>query len=783
MREHSFLGGQIVLHSGTGALRVTLPTPGEPIPEGQTTLDGTTASLDYDLGAKPCHLALAGSDVSFGVGEDLVTLSCSDDSVRIDWNWKRVGDTLESWVDVTNHTDRPIRVNRLLVLQAEAANLPGPVAEWRFYQNGWQTGAPTGVRRIGDGPFPVPAGNARVPENLPHGDGLRSEWVTVLSAPPIPTPDQEAPGARPSPGQRHLLLGFVTAADQLAEVLLETGGESPNLAAICYTDGLLLEPGRTLSSERLQLAAGRDGWALLEAWAERMGELMLARVPEKPPTGWCTWYYYFARNTAQDVYANLNAMRRRHLPLDVVMIDDGYQAAIGDWLTLDPNRFTDMASLTATIRREGRTPGIWVAPFGLADNSQTWASHPEWALRDEAGKPVVAWHHRGQAIYALDTTHPEASDWLHATFHTMRRKWGYDCFKADFLFAAAMPGRHHDPQTTRAQALRRGLSILRDAIGNDAFLLGCGVPLGPAVGLVDGTRIGPDVSLTWEPSQPSHLSAPGTANAMRNSIARAFTHRRLWAADPDCLLARPRGDNSQLSLYEARSLATVLVLSGGLLLDSDRLSSLPPARLAMLRQTLPPTNEAARPLDLFRQDLPEILILPVERPWGRWWVVGIINWGDRTRDFSLEAARLDLPTGAYHVYDQWRQDYLGQMGGGSLPLRQRPHETSLLLLKPTADRPEWLTSTFHLAAGSVEVVDLTRQRIGERRQKIIVRLEQRGEHFGRLVFSVPEGWVVLDAQVNGRRRSVNIRAGEARLVDMGFTLHDRGWVLVDFARL
>jgi hypothetical protein len=291
------------------------------------------------------------------------------------------------------------------------------------------------------------------------------------------------------------------------------------------------------------------------------------------------------------------------------------------------------------------------------------------------------------------------------------------------------------------------------------------------------------VSLTWEPSQPGHLSAPGTANAMRNSIARAFTHRRLWAADPDCLLARPRGDNSQLSLYEARSLATVLALSGGLLLDSDRLNSLPPARLAMLRQTLPPTNEAARPLDLFRQDLPEILILPVERPWGRWWVVGIINWGERTRDFSLEAARLDLPPGTYHVYDQWRQDYLGQMAGGSLPLRQRPHETSLLLLKPTADRPEWLTSTFHLAAGSVEVVDLTRQHIGERRQKIIVRLEQRGEHFGRLVFSVPEGWVVLDAQVNGRRRSVNIRAGEARLVDMGFTLHDRGWVLVDFARL
>jgi hypothetical protein len=100
-----------------------------------------------------------------------------------------------------------------------------------------------------------------------------------------------------------------------------------------------------------------------------------------------------------------------------------------------------------------------------------------------------------------------------------------------------------------------------------------------------------------------------------------------------------------------------------------------------------------------------------------------------------------------------------------------------------ADQPDWLTSTFHLAAGSVEVVDVTRQGLGKRRQKLIVHLEQPGENFGRLVFSVPAGWVVLDAQVNGRRRTVNVRAGEARLVDMGFTLHDRGWVLVDFGKI
>ena len=176
--------------------------------------------------------------------------------------------------------------------------------------------------------------------------------------------------------------------------------------------------------------------------------------------------------------------------------------------------------------------------------------------------------------------------------------------------------------------MRRGLAIIRDAIGDDAFLLGCGLPLGPAVGLVDSMRIGPDVAVTWESLLAGDLSAPGVANALRNSITRAFTHRRLWAADPDCLLARPRGDSSQLSLYEARTLASVIALTGGMLLDSDRLSELPRARLDMLRQTLPPTGRAAYPLDLSEHDLPELLVLPVERPWGRWWLAGLINWSD-----------------------------------------------------------------------------------------------------------------------------------------------------------
>jgi len=788
MAEQAFLNGSMALHPQSGTLSITFPGA-ETLPqEARTTIRNVTASVDYHLKGISHHLGLTGPDVSFGVSENLVTFSHQDDHLRLDWSWTRAGNVLEGWLEVTNQGDDSLILDRLNVLcltQTGRIDLPDPVADWRIYLNGWQSWSPTGVRKVGDGPFPTPTDNEYRLKNLPHSDGadkdrLHSEWVTLLAATSGHKKDSTTTSR---PNAAHLLVGFVTGADQLCEINLDAGDGVQGLTATCYADGISLGPGESLRSERLRVATGVDGWALLEAWASRMGELMGARIPKRTPTGWCTWYRYFGFNTAQDVYANLGAIRRKHLPLSLVMIDDGYQAAIGDWLTLDSDRFTDMAAVAATIHREGRVPGIWIAPFGLADDSQTWVDHPDWAIRDEAGEPVLAWNHFGRPIYALDTTHPDAADWLHATLRTMRREWDYEAFKADFLFAAALPGHRHDRQATRAQALRQGLKLIRDAIGDDAFLLGCGAPLGPAVGLVDGMRIGPDVSTSWEPLLQGDLSAPGTANALRNSIARAYTHRRLWAADPDCLLARPRGNNSQLTLYEARTLSTIITLTGGMLLDSDRVGDLPPSRLTMLRQMLPPTDQVAYPLDLFERDLPEILILPVERPWGRWWLAGLINWDVHTRSIGIEIGALGLPPGRYHVYDQWRAMYLGETDG-ALPLpHQRPHETLLLLFKPVADYPDWLTSTFHLAGGNTEVVDVIRQKLGDRRLKLVVHVEQEGENFGRLVFTVPAGWVVLDAQVNGRRRSVNVRSRDARLVDMGFTLRDRAWVLVDLAKL
>ncbi|MGD2176624.1 MAG: hypothetical protein PVG71_02265, partial [Anaerolineae bacterium] len=394
-------------------------------------------------------------------------------------------------------------------------------------------------------------------------------------------------------------------------------------------------------------------------------------------------------------------------------------------------------------------------------------------------QPVVAWVHRGTSCYALDCTHPEVLDWLHETFTRMQQEWAITLFKIDFLFAAACPGRRHDATATRAQALRRGVEAIRNAIGSESFLLGCGAPLGPCVGLVDGMRIGADVDPNWHAIWRHDLSSVSTENALRNVVTRAPFHGRLWANDPDCVLVRERGLEMNLVLNEMRTLAALVALSGGLTLDSDDLSRLSPGRLKYLRQTLPPTGISARPLDLFEHEMARLFVLPVERGWRRWWVAGVINWDDHTVETTLRLADLGLPVGRYHVYHYWRRRYLGVTDDVVTVRRHQPHETAVLLFKPISHRPDLLTTTFHVCQGIVEIADC-RFEIADSSTRITVMLQKAGRQFGRVLFTVPKGWRVIEAEVDGRKQAPVTEA--PGVVSLGLTLEEQAVVEATFEK-
>jgi alpha-galactosidase len=315
-------------------------------------------------------------------------------------------------------------------------------------------------------------------------------------------------------------------------------------------------------------------WA--EGFAARAG-VAPGRLRPIPPV-WCSWYQYYAAVTEADITANLAAMDELRLPLRVVQIDDGYQAAPGDWL-VPSGRFASLPGLVRRIRGTGRRAGIWIAPTLVGRRSELLARHPEWIVRDAGtGEPVSAGNVVRQECTALDVTHPGAARYLADVLAAMR-DWGIDYFKVDFAYAGACEGVRHD-DVTGVEAYRRGLQLIRDAIGPESVLLGCGAPILPSVGLVDAMRVGPDIAARYEPPD-GHPSKPSQRNAARNVAARAWQHGRFWVNDTDCLMARP-------GVERREAWAETVRRYGGLRSSGDGLAELDDWGLTTTRRLLVP---------------------------------------------------------------------------------------------------------------------------------------------------------------------------------------------------
>jgi alpha-galactosidase len=332
--------------------------------------------------------------------------------------------------------------------------------------------------------------------------------------------------------------------------------------------------------EPLTVLDGGAAGDLLEAYARLVKRANRVTVNPWNPVGWCSWYHYFGRLGWPDVLENLDAAAadRRAFPFDVFQVDDGYEAEIGDWLSAKPG-YPDLGGLAGAIKEKRFRAGIWAAPFSAAETSRLFAEHPEWMVSEE-GRPKPCYRGWGRTIYALDTTHPDVKCWLDATFRTLR-KAGFTYLKIDFLFAAAMAGARRK-SVTPIQAYREGLRVVRRAAGRD-FVLGCGAPLLPSVGLVDGMRIGEDTAPYWK-TKPSGFQGPNAYFALKNALMRQFMHRAFWLNDPDCLLVRDR--EIELTRNERELYALVAGALDNMVVDSDRLSLLGPAEKELLRRSL-----------------------------------------------------------------------------------------------------------------------------------------------------------------------------------------------------
>ena len=425
-------------------------------------------------------------------------------------------------------------------------------------------------------------------------------------------------------------------------------------------DGVRLDPQKTFSTDWAVfnpiLLDHRDP---LVKYTEAVARENHVNLPVDVPVGWCSWYHYYTKVTAEDIEKNLQSIidGQERLPIQLVQIDDGFESQVGDWFTFKDTFKEGVKPLADQISSEGLIPGLWLAPFAVHPKSDLMKEHPDWILRTARGKPVNAGFGWGTLFTALDLTVPAALAYAVSSSRTAAREWGFPYLKLDFIYAAALPGKYADETLTRAQVMRRGMEAIREAVGPDVFLLGCGAPLGSVVGLVDANRIGPDVSGDWAPRFAGIQSfihdepgMPCARNSIRSMITRANLHGHWWVNDPDCLIIRPK---TGLKLEEVRSLASVIALTGGSLLISDSLPDLPQERLRIAEALIPPIGERARVIDWFDHQMPEKLRLDMLNESGEWHILGAFNWDEQPHDFKLTPASFGLDEGEYWLCEFW----------------------------------------------------------------------------------------------------------------------------------
>lgn len=333
--------------------------------------------------------------------------------------------------------------------------------------------------------------------------------------------------------------------------------------------------------EILDLFFAQGGYdEVFDAYFNALG---IKPITDKKIKGYTSWYNYY-QNINQDVILrDLNALTAEKEFVNTFQVDDGYQTAVGDWLSIDAHKFPNgMKYIADAIHEKGFEAGLWLAPFGAQKNSQLAKNHRDWLIKDKKGRPISVGANWG-GFYALDIYNEEARSYIKKVFREVLDVWGFDLVKLDFLYAAAIVPMHGK---TRGEIAYDSIELLRECVG-DKKILGCGVQQMPCFGKVDYMRIGADMSLSWPHSlqrKLMHREDVSTPNAIHNSVYRRGFNGRAFLCDPDVFLLRRT--NIGFTVQQQKLLAKFIKLFGGVLFMSDNIAEYNKEQLETFRDVL-----------------------------------------------------------------------------------------------------------------------------------------------------------------------------------------------------
>ena len=305
--------------------------------------------------------------------------------------------------------------------------------------------------------------------------------------------------------------------------------------------------GVALGERRLEMAVildfegveGENEYASLHRFCKSM--CPNPRLPKDPVYGVNDWYFAYGHNSAELIGSTAEMLSSVVPDTDnkpFFLIDDGWARKIyddGDFDYCGPggfytsnSNFPDMKALAGRMREAGFRPGLWMRPLSA------WMGAPEDMLLEGYEEELPDRY--------FDPTVESVREYIRKCFATYR-EWGYEMVKHDFTsfdmfrrwgWSMLEDGdmtrgdwQFHDTTKTNAEIVLQLYRDIRDAAGDDMYLIGCNTISHLGAGLFEIQRIGDDTSgRNWFPT---------VHNGVNCLAFRAAQHNAFYAVDADCV--------------------------------------------------------------------------------------------------------------------------------------------------------------------------------------------------------------------------------------------------------
>ena len=185
-----------------------------------------------------------------------------------------------------------------------------------------------------------------------------------------------------------LAVGHVEATPKRVSLPVE-GRQGAVRVAVCGREKRVLAPGQLFETPQTFVTVHEgDYFAVLCRYRSLMSERGLA--PARPPPAayepiWCAWGY---ERTCTTALIEGTLPKVKELGLEWAVIDDGWQAMIGDWnpdRSKYPRGDEDVRRLVSDIRAAGLKPRLWYSPLSVAPGSDFLHDHTDMLLLDKDG--------------------------------------------------------------------------------------------------------------------------------------------------------------------------------------------------------------------------------------------------------------------------------------------------------------------------------------------------------------------------------------------------------------